>query len=185
MIFKELKLKNAFEIRLEPQEDERGFFMRVYDDRLFCEHGLDRNWLQESESLSRNRGTLRGLHFQFPPHAETKLVRVLTGAAFFAIVDLRKNSSTFGQWDSVIISEENKNMIFVPKGLALGMCSLEDNCRLYYKIDTRYAPESAGVIKWDDPDLAIRWPIANPDFISKKDVNAGSFKDFLARSIVF
>ncbi len=179
MIFKELDLKGAFEIQLEFKEDVRGFFMRTYDNEFFKKHGLDRTWVQESESFSRLKGTIRGLHLQLPPHTEAKIVRVLTGEVFFAVVDLRKDSPTFAKWASVIVSEENKKMIYVPEGLALGMMALTDNCRLHYKIDRVHSPESAWTIKWDDSDLAISWPLAKPAAISEKDANAKSFKDFL------
>ena len=185
MIFKELKLKGAFEIQLEPKNDERGFFMRAYDNDFFKERGLDRIWVQESESFSRQKGTLRGLHLQLPPHAESKVVRVLTGEVFFALVDLRNDSPTFSQWESIIVSEENKKTIFVPKGLALGMLALTDNCRLHYKIDSFYATSHIWTIKWDDPDIAISWPVTGPSVISEKDLNAKSFKDFLKLSVVF
>ena len=185
MTLKELDLKCAFEIQLEFKEDARGFFMRTYDNEFFKKCGLDRTWVQESESFSRLKGTIRGLHLQLLPHAETKIVRVLTGEVFFALVDLRKDSLTFARWTSVIVSEENKKMIYVPQGLALGMMALTDNCRLHYKIDREHWPESAWTIKWDDADLAISWPLAKPTVISEKDANAKSFKDFLGLSVAF
>ena len=185
MKFNELKLTGAFEIQLESKKDERGFFMRTYDSNLFKDRGLDRVWVQESESFSRQKGTIRGLHLQLPPHAESKIVRVLTGGVFFVLLDLRKASPTFSQWESVIVSEENKKMIFAPKGFALGMFALTDNCRLHYKIDSSYAPDYVWTIKWNDPDIAISWPASLPSVISGKDLSAKSFKDFLKLSVVF
>ena len=185
MILKELNLKGAFEIQLEPKNDERGFFVRTYDNDFFKGHGLDRIWVQESESFSRQKGTLRGLHLQLPPHAESKLVRVLAGEVFFVLADLRKDSPTFSRWENVTVSEENKKMIFVPNGFALGMLALTDNCRLHYKMESYYAPEHIWTIKWDDPDIAISWPISSPSVISEKDLNAKPFKDFLNLSVVF
>lgn len=179
MIFKESNLKGAFEIEPEPHKDERGFFARVYDEKIFKEHGLPTNWVQENLSMSFKKRTVRGLHFQYPPNAEAKLISVLKGEAFFVFVDLRKKSETFGQNKTVILSEENKKIIFVPRGFALGMCSLTDNCLLHYKMDNFYAPESAETIKWNDPDLTIKWPIENPVVISEKDKNGKSFKEFL------
>lgn len=179
MIFKELELKGVFEIELEPKSDDRGFFMRVYDDKLFGGHGIPTTWVQENQSFSAKKGTVRGLHFQYPPNAEAKLVRSLRGGVFFAFADLRKGSETFGKWGSVVHSEENKKMLFVPRGFAFGMCTLTDNCMLYYKMDNYYAPESVETIKWDDPDLGIDWPVKEPAAISGKDANARSFREFL------
>ena len=178
MLLKEMKLKGVFEITLEPHEDTRGFFMRTYDDKVFGEYGLHQNWVQENHSYSKKKGTLRGLHFQFPPHAEAKLVRAVSGEIYMAFVDLRKGSPTFGQWDSMTLSEDNRKMLYLPEGLALGMCTLTDNGTLLYKMGDYYAPESAGTIKWDDPDIGIDWPVDNP-IISEKDSGAQSFKEFV------
>ncbi len=166
-----------FEVTPEPVEDNRGFFMRTYDDKVFKSSGLHRNWVQENHSLSRKKGTLRGLHFQFQPHSETKLVRAVSGEIYMAFVDLRKGSSSFGKWDSVILSESNKKMLYLPKGLALGMCTLMENCTLLYKMDNYYSPESEGVVKWNDPDIGIAWPVKEP-VLSEKDSKAKSLKEF-------
>jgi len=179
MLIKKKKLEGVFEIDLEPHEDQRGFFMRTYDDEVFRNHGLHKNWIQESHSYSKKKGIVRGLHFQFPPYAETKLIRTITGEIFIVVLDLRRGSSTFGKWDSVIISEINKKMLYIPKGFALGMCTLTDNCTLLYKIDNYYAPESQGVIKWNDSNLNINWPIKDEPIISDKDANAKNFKEFV------
>ena len=178
MTFRELKLKGAFEIQIDPKSDERGYFARTYDEKVFAEHGLPTEWSEESESFSVKKGTVRGLHFQHPPYAETKLVRCASGEVFFALVDLRKDSPTFGKWDSVVLSAEKKNMVLAPRGFANGMCTLTDECRLHYKMDSVYDPASADVIRWDDPDLGIEWPISEPAAISEKDKNAKSFKEF-------
>ena len=177
MQIKERKLKGVFEIDLEPHEDHRGYFLRTYDDKIFRTHGLHHNWVQENHSYSKMKDTLRGLHFQFPPHAETKLVRAVDGEIYMVFVDLRKGSSTFGHWDSITLSEDNKKMLYVPSGFALGMCTLTDHCTLLYKMGNYYAPASQGIIKWDDPDLGIEWPIANP-ILSERDSKAPSFKEF-------
>lgn len=182
MIFKETNLKGLFEIELNPLKDERGFFARVYDDKLFEENGIKRNWVQESVSFSVNKNTLRGLHFQYPPHAEAKIVSVFRGEVFFAIVDLKKHSPTFGKWHSLILSEENKKLFFAERGFAIGMCTMTDNCLLHYKMDNFYSAESAETIKWNDPDLNITWPIREPAVISEKDKNAKSFKEFLDKT---
>lgn len=179
MNFKELNLKGGFEIELKPHEDERGFFARVYDDKIFKERGLDKVWVQENISFSVTKGTVRGLHFQYPPYNEAKIISVLRGEVFFVAVDLRKGSPTFSKWENVILSEENKKMLYLTRGFALGMCTLTDNCLLHYKIDNYYSAENAESIKWNDPDLNIKWPIKEPTAISEKDKNAKSFKEFL------
>jgi len=178
MLVKERELKGVFEIELKPIEDNRGFFMRSYDDDIFMQFGLNQRWVHENHSYSKKQGTLRGLHFQFPPKAEVKLIRATAGELFIVFVDIRKTSPTLGQWENVIISETNKKMLYLPEGFALGMCTLVDNCTLLYKMGNYYAPEQQGTIKWDDPDIGINWPIYDP-IISEKDSLAGSFGDFL------
>ncbi|MBE3122253.1 MAG: dTDP-4-dehydrorhamnose 3,5-epimerase [Thermoplasmata archaeon] len=180
MQIKERKMKGVFEIELEVHEDHRGFFMRTYDDTLFQDHGLEQRWVQENHSYSKQKGTIRGLHFQFPPNTETKLVRAVHGEIFMVFVDIRKNSSMFGCWDSAILSEQNKNMLYVPKGLALGMCTLTNDCTLLYKMSNYYNPTSQGTIKWNDSDLGIKWPVSNP-LLSEKDSKAQSFKEFVEK----
>lgn len=171
------KIEGVFEIQLEPHEDERGFFMRIYDDEIFKKHGIHRNWVQENHSLSVDKGIIRGMHFQFPPHSETKLVRVLTGEIYDVFIDLRKGSPTFGQWDSIILSADNKKMIYIPRGFAHGFCTLSKDCEVVYKVDNYYTPSSEGTIRWDDSSLEIDWPITNP-ILSEKDSKSKDFKDF-------
>ena len=175
MLIKERRLKGVFEIDLEPLEDLRGFFMRTYDSKVFKNYGLHQNWVQENHSYSKKKGTLRGLHFQFPPNAETKLVRVVGGDIYMAFVDLRRGSTTIGKWDSLVLSEDNRKMVYVSKGLAIGMCTLTDDCTVLYKMDNYYVPESQGVIKWDDPDIGINWPVNNP-ILSERDAQAPSLR---------
>ena len=178
MIITKRKIKGVFEIQLKPREDKRGFFMRTYDDKLFKEQGIHRNWVQENHSLSVEKGVIRGLHFQFPPHSETKLVRVVCGKIYDVFVDLRKDSLTFGQWDSIELSSDNKKMIYIPRGLAHGFCTLTKNCKVLYKVDNYYASDNEGIIRWNDQGLKINWPVDNP-IISEKDSNAKSFKEFV------
>ncbi len=177
MIIKKGKIKGIFEINLEPHKDHRGFFMRTYEKKVFGNHGLHKSWIQESHSYSKEKNILRGLHFQYPPYAEAKLIRAITGEIFTVVVDLRKGSSTFSKWESMIISGNNNKMIYISRGFAMGMCTLTDNCTLLYKIDNYYAPESQGAIKWNDPDIGIIWPVKNP-IISERDLKAMSFKEF-------
>lgn len=182
MTFEEKNIKGVFEMQLEPEADERGFFMRTYDKKIFKEHGLPTDWVQENHSFSKQQGTVRGLHFQHPPHSEAKLVRIVAGEGLFVFVDLRKNSATLGKWGSVVLSSDKNNALFLPKGTAVGVCTLTPNCHLLYKMDEYYDSESQGVVRWDDPDLAIDWPIKTPMSITEKDKNAQSFKQFLEKS---
>ena len=178
MLVKERKIRGVFEIQLDPHEDKRGFFMRVYDDTIFKKYGIHRNWVQENHSRSVEEGVIRGMHFQFPPYTETKLVRVTSGEICDVFIDLRKDSPTFGKWDSIKLSAENKKMTYIPRGFAHGFCTLTKNCEVVYKVDNYYAPDSEGSIRWDDPDLGIGWPVDNP-ILSKKDSEAKSFKEFI------
>lgn len=171
-----LKLKGTFEIALEPHLDARGYFARVYDEAIFCEHGLTTAWVQENQSLSARKGLIRGLHFQSPPHAETKLIRVVEGAVLDVFVDLRKRSETFGRWDSIELSAENLKMVYLPRGIAHGFCTLTDRALVQYKVDACYAPESEGGVRWDDPTLKIDWPTRDP-FVSEKDRNLPAFEE--------
>ncbi|MEK9194462.1 MAG: dTDP-4-dehydrorhamnose 3,5-epimerase, partial [Patescibacteria group bacterium] len=135
-------------------------------------------WVEESESFSREEGTVRGLHFQHPPHSEGKLIRVSSGKAFIVWVDLRKDSPTFGDWDAIELSYEKKNAVFIPRGFANGLCTLSPNCTLLYKIDNFYESKAEGTIAWHDPDLKIKWPISQPNVISKRDLKGKSFEEF-------
>jgi dTDP-4-dehydrorhamnose 3,5-epimerase len=181
MIIKERELKGVFEIQLEPKEDRRGFFMRVYDDNVFKNHGLHRNWVQENHSLNKKKNTVRGFHFQLPPHSETKLVRVISGKVLDVFLDLRKNSPTFGQWDSIVLSGENKKMLYIPRGFGHGICTLEDNTAMLYKVDNYYTPDHEGDIIWNDPEIGVDWPLDGKPILSEKDSKAKSFKEFLKK----
>jgi len=175
------KIKGGFIIQLEPHEDHRGFFMRTYDKKIFAEHGIDRDWVQENHSYNKEKGTVRGFHFQFPPHAETKLIRVISGEILDVFLDLRKGSPTFGQWDSVVVSGENKKMVYIPRGFGHGMCTLTDNAQMVYKVDNYYSPEAESQVKWNDPDLNIKWPVEKEPIMSEKDLKANSFKEFVEK----
>lgn len=178
MNFVEQKIPGVFSIQLAPITDSRGFFMRAYDVEIFAKHGLHRDWVQENHSYSAQAGTLRGLHFQVPPHTETKLVRVIQGAVFDVFVDLREGSPTFGEWGSYELHADRNEWLYLPRGIAHGMCTLTPNMVMQYKVDNCFTPEADSQIKWDDPDLKINWPV-KPTVVSEKDTNAGSFRDFL------
>jgi dTDP-4-dehydrorhamnose 3,5-epimerase len=177
MLFNKNKIKGVHLIKFSPHNDKRGYFVRTYDESVFRKKHLNNKWVQESESLSRQKNIIRGLHFQFPPYSEIKLIRVSQGKVFIVYLDLRKTSNTFGKWGKVILSENNKMMLYLPKGLALGMCTLTSNCILLYKMDTVYMPKYQGAIKWDDIDLAIDWPTRHPT-LSIRDSQAMSFYEF-------
>lgn len=177
----EKRLKGVYEIILEPKKDNRGFFMRTYDSDELKEYGLHRDWVQENHSLNLKKGTVRGLHFQFPPFAETKLVRIVRGSVFDAYVDLRENSPTFGKWESIILSEENNKMLYLPGGFAHGICTLENKTIMLYKMDNPYSQEYQMNIKWNDSDIGIRWPLKGKPIISERDFKAISFKEFLEK----
>jgi dTDP-4-dehydrorhamnose 3,5-epimerase len=174
-----LKLEGSYEIILAPKQDDRGYFMRVYDDEILRQHGLKTVWVQENQSLSTKKGLIRGLHFQKPPYAETKLVRVVVGAVFDVFVDLRRNSKTYGQWDALELSGENRKMVYIPKGFAHGFCTLTENTLVLYKVDAFYMPEYEDGLKWDDKDLGVRWPVGKP-YLSDKDASWGSFRNFIS-----
>lgn len=177
MKFRPLKLIGSYEIVLEPHKDDRGYFMRTYDKEIFQHHGLDRAWLQENQSMSYRMGTVRGLHFQEPPFAETKLVRAVSGAVLDVIVDLRIDSPSYGQWESVELSGDKLNMVYVPKGFAHGFCTLTQDAVVGYKVDACYAPHAEGGVLWNDVTLNIPWPVNDP-YMSTKDQALPALQEF-------
>jgi len=162
MKFTPTPLDGAWLIDIEPFCDTRGFFSRVYCEDEFTERGLKTHYPQCSVSFNRLRGTLRGLHYQIAPHEETKQVRCTRGAIFDVIVDIRPASSTYGQWFGVTLTEDNHRTLYIPAGFAHGFQTLVDDTEVYYQISTRYAPDAARGIVWDDPILGIDWPVENP-----------------------
>ncbi|TCZ76585.1 dTDP-4-dehydrorhamnose 3,5-epimerase [Paenibacillus albiflavus] len=149
-------------------EDPRGFFMESYNSREFQAAGISLAFIQDNQSLSKEAGIIRGLHYQLEPKAQTKLVRVLTGAIFDVAVDLRRGSSTFGHWTGVVLSESNRRQLLIPKGFAHGFCTLVPNTQVFYKTDEYYTPECDRGIAWDDDFIGIDWPVRNP-MLSLKD----------------
>ena len=170
------KFKGVWIIKPQVFQDERGFFLESYSQKKFQEQGIEVNFVQDNHSKSVKKGVLRGLHFQNPPYTQAKLVRVVKGSVFDVIVDLRKDSETFGQWEGFTLSADNFDMLFIPKGFAHGFCTLEDNTEFLYKTDEFYAPESEKGILWNDPDLKISWPIENP-IINDRDKHWPKLKD--------
>ena len=169
MIFTELPLTGAFLIEPERLSDERGFFARVLCTRDFAARGLKTDFVQSSISFNNRVGTLRGLHYQEPPHAETKLVRCTQGAAFDVLLDLRPDSPTYKLWYGLEITAENRRAVYIPEGIAHGFQTLCDDTELLYSISSYYEPAAARGVRWNDPTLAIAWPISPPSIISEKD----------------
>lgn len=157
--------------------DGRGFFFESFNHRQFEEAiGRSISFAQDNHSNSE-KGVLRGLHYQLPPHAQGKLVRVVQGEVFDVAVDIRKGSKTFGQWFGVVLSAENKRQLWIPEGFAHGFITLSENAEFLYKATDYYAPESERSIRWDDPEIAINWPTNVAPLVSTKDADARDFKD--------
>jgi dTDP-4-dehydrorhamnose 3,5-epimerase len=168
VIFTPLALAGAYLVEPERLEDPRGFFARTWCEEEFRRQGLDSRLVQCNISFNRHQGTLRGMHYQAAPHAETKLVRCTMGAACDVVVDLRPESPTFRQWMAVELTAENRRMIYIPEGFAHGFQTLTENTELFYQMSTVYHPESARGLRWNDPALGIVWPMAVTE-ISPRD----------------
>lgn len=150
--------------------DHRGFFSETWSRSAFEKAGIDTDFLQDNHSLSATPGTLRGLHFQIPPFAQAKLVRVSRGAVFDVAVDIRRGSPSFGRWVGAVLSAAEWNQMYVPKGFAHGFVTLEPDTEVQYKVDAPYAPEHDRGILWSDPDIAVIWPLnGNAPILSGKD----------------
>jgi dTDP-4-dehydrorhamnose 3,5-epimerase len=168
MKFQKTNLKDNFLIDLDLIEDERGFFTRYYCEKNFSQQELNTRWVQINNSFSKKLGTLRGLHYQREPNAEIKLVRCLKGAIWDVVVDLRDSSETFGKWFGAKLSDENRTMMYVPKGFAHGYISLEPDTEILYLVSDFYAPDTEGTLVWNDLKVGIDWPVT-PQVISDKD----------------
>lgn len=170
MRFTETKLAGAFIIDLEPRLDERGFFARTFCERELEQHGLPTRFPQCNLSRNRRQGTLRGMHYEATPSAESKLVRCVTGAIFDVIVDLRPGSATRFAWIGVELSGETGRALFVPAGFAHGFLTLSDDSDVFYHMGDFYRPEAARGFRWNDPLFAIQWP-APPNSIAERDAS--------------
>ena len=166
-------------IHIQPERhgDHRGFFAETYSRRQYAELGVDIEFVQDNHSLSREVGTLRGLHFQAPPRAQAKLVRCGRGAIFDAAVDIRLGSPTYGQWKGYELSAENGGQLYIPAGFAHGFVTLEPDSEIVYKCSDYYAPETEGAILWNDPDIGINWPTEAAPILSDKDAVAPLLSD--------
>ena len=169
MIFEQTRLQGAFLVDLERREDERGFFARTWCADEFADHGLVNRVVQANVSWNAKQGTLRGMHFQHPPHAETKLVRCTRGGIYDVIVDLRPDSETYKQWLGVELNAENRRALFVPEGFAHGYQTLVPDSEITYQVSAAYAPQAEGGVRWDDPAFGIEWPDAGNALLSDKD----------------
>lgn len=165
-------------VLLEPivHEDDRGFFMESFKAEWLERLDHQIPFIQDNHSLSHESGVIRGLHYQMEPKAQTKLIRVLRGAIYDVVVDIRKSSPTFGKWQGFNLNASNKHQLFVPRGFAHGFCTLVPNTEVLYKVDEHYSPEHERGIIWNDPTLQINWPTAHPQ-LSEKDAKLPLFKD--------
>ena len=160
--------------------DARGYFVETYNQRVLAEAGCGAQFIQDNQSFSVKAGTIRGLHFQLPPAAQTKLVRVLRGSIFDVAVDLRQGSPTFGRWVGETLTADGGEQLLVPRGFAHAFCTLEDGAEVAYKVDAYYAPACDSGLNWNDPDLNIVWPVEKAAVVlSDKDAKLGFFKDFV------
>ncbi|MFW6112381.1 MAG: dTDP-4-dehydrorhamnose 3,5-epimerase [Chloroflexota bacterium] len=165
--FKNLEIPEVILVEPRVFGDERGFFMETYKAPDFEAAGIKADFPQDNHSRS-TKGVLRGLHYQNPPYAQGKLVRAVRGEIFDVAVDIRKGSPTYGRWVSAVLSEENKNMLYVPEGFAHGFCTLSDIAEVMYKATNVYSPESEAGIIWNDDEVNIQWPVQEP-VLSDKD----------------
>jgi len=172
----ESKLADVKLIEPKAYGDRRGFFIETYNQTLFKELGIKEHFVQDNHSFSKEAGVLRGMHYQLLPKCQTKLIHVTTGAIYDVVVDMRKGSPTYGQWEGYILSEHNKRQLLVPKGFAHGFCTITDNVNVIYKVDELYSPVQERGIAWDDDNLAIDWPINNP-VLSVKDLKHPKFEN--------
>lgn len=170
MLFSQTTLPGVWLIELELRQDDRGFLARTYCENEFRECGLNTRWPQCNLTLTRSRGMLRGMHFQAAPHPEIKLIRCSAGAICDVLVDVRKDSYTFGKWEAFELTDENRRTLYVSGGIAHGFQALTDNCEVFYQMSEFYFPDLARGIRWDDPRVGIKWPLPNP-ILSERDRN--------------
>jgi dTDP-4-dehydrorhamnose 3,5-epimerase len=169
VIFEQTRLSGAFFVDLERREDSRGFFARTWCANEFADHGLTTEVVQANISFNPRQGTLRGMHFQRAPHAETKLVRCTRGAIYDVVVDLRRDSDTYKEWVGVELSADNRRALFVPEGFAHGYQTLVPDAEVFYQVSEYYTPGAEGGVRWDDPAFGIEWPDPDNAFLSDKD----------------
>jgi dTDP-4-dehydrorhamnose 3,5-epimerase len=174
VIFTPSELSGAWILDLQRLEDERGFFARTFCRREFEEHGMNSNMVQCNTSFNLHKGTLRGMHYQWP-HGEAKLVRCTRGAVYDVIIDLRPDSSTYGKYFGVLLSDENRRMLYIPEQFAHGFLTMENNTEVFYQMSEFYIPADARGLRWNDPAFGIVWP-GEVNVISERD---GNYPDFI------
>ena len=176
---KPLAIRDVLLVQQRKVNDHRGYFFETFSHKDFDQIGISSDFVQDNQSLSLCRWTVRGLHFQLPPHAQAKLVRVITGSLFDLAVDLRRGSPSFGQCCTTILTAATADQLFIPRGFAHGFCTLEPNTEVAYKVDDYYAPACEAGILWNDPDLRIDWPVEAQDAIlSQRDTILSRLADF-------
>ncbi len=168
MTFTETPLSGAYLGRLSPRGDNRGWFARTYDKESFRQIGHTDDWVQMNQSMTHQTGAIRGMHFQYPPHAEIKLVRCIRGRVFDVIIDLRQSSPTFLRWFGTELSATNQTALYIPRGFAHGFQTLAPDCELMYCHSNVYTPASEGAIRYNDPKVGIDWPLPVTD-LSERD----------------
>ena len=169
VIFTETPIAGVYLVELEPRRDARGFFARAFCADEFAAHGLETRWVQANIGHSARKGTIRGLHYQAPPHAEAKLVRCTAGAVYDVGVDVRESSPTYLEWHGAELSAENGSMLYLPHGVAHGYQSLADDTETYYLVSAPYAPSAERGLRWSDPAIGIAWPLPEDPTVSEKD----------------
>ena len=176
MILRSLEADGAYLVEIEPAEDDRGFYAQSFSAREFKDHGLTESFVEGGISHNAQRGTVRGMHLQLPPHAQAKLVRCTRGAIYDVIIDLRRGSPSYGRWFAVDLSASDTKMLYVPEGFAHGFQTLKDDVEVSYLMSDYYHPEAEFGVRWNDPRFGIEWPVADV-VISDRDQ---SFHDFRA-----
>jgi len=169
MNFIETEIKDLFVVELNKIGDERGFFARTWCEKEFADKNLTSKMLQANTSYSKEKGTLRGLHYQVSPHEEAKLMRCIKGAIFDVAVDLRPDSKTYKKWFGIELTESNRKMLFIPEGFAHGYQTLVENTEAFYMSSAFYAPEAERGLRWNDPAIGINWPVTEELNITEKD----------------
>ena len=175
MVITETKVKGAFVINLDQFEDARGFFACAWSSREFAEAGLTESFVESNLAFNKNKGTLRGLHYQLPPHEQVKLVRCTRGSIYDVIIDLRRDSPTFKEWFALEMSADNHRLLYVPGGFAHGYLTLEDDTEVFYQTSSYYAPEYGRGVRWNDRAFNISWP-ADPLIMIDRD---REYQDFI------
>lgn len=172
----ETELKGVYIVEPQVFGDARGWFMESWSQQKLEKAGIRVNFVQDNHSFSAPKGTLRGLHYQLNPMCQAKLLRCVRGEIFDVAVDIRRGSPQYGKWTGTVLSADNKKQLFIPRGFAHGFITLTDNVEVQYKADNYYAPEYDGNIRWDDPDIGIKWPL-QPVLLSDKDKKAPLLKE--------